>query len=164
MLNMNYRMMVGQAVGSTSVVDLDSIGCVRYRGTSFSIGGISLNSSCWNNVRKPYSNNGTTSFMALIVGSGTTNATQDDIALENEITTLTYLTGNLLNGTSDCLKMITATYKNNTSDVVTVSEVGITAQLCHETFYNCMLLGRVVLENQVVMNPGDMYTFTYVIE
>lgn len=166
MLNTNYRKLVGKTVGSTSVVDLcsSSCGCTKYTGPGLSIGTTSLNSSCWNTIKEPYSNNGATSYMSLIVGNGTTNATQDDIALENEIKDLTYITGSTMNGASDYLKLITVTYKNNTSDIVSVNEIGMVAQMANDRYCDGVLLGRVVLATPVIMNPGDIYTFTYVIE
>ena len=104
--------------------------------------------------------------MSLIVGSGNTEATENDIKLENIITNLTYLTGNMLNGSGDYVKIVTVTYKNNTSDTVIINEVGLMAGLYNSgsSSKKYILLGRVVLQNPVIMNPGDIYTFSYIIE
>lgn len=91
----------------------------------------------------------------LIVGSGNTPVQYTDSSLESQINTLTKtnLAKRIGYGNVNC--SFAATYRNDTSDPITVREQGIIAN-----YYNTMLVAREVLDVPVVINPGEAHVFT----
>lgn len=123
--------------------------------------------SAWNSVTNP--NDASSASMSVIVGSGDAKPTSKDTQLSSIISDLTYVTSSMNQGTDDYVKIISITYKNNTSQTITIKELGLIVQSSSHAWgsvyeYQRALLGRVVLGTPVVMNPGDTYTFTYAIE
>lgn len=103
--------------------------------------------------------------LSLIVGDGSTPPTDKDFQLENEIQGLTCTTASASEGGNTLtVKTVSLTFKNNTTDTKTITEVGLIIQTNDHNAYRAALLGRVVLDVAVVMKPGDTYTFTYCIE
>lgn len=103
--------------------------------------------------------------LSLIVGDGSTPPTDKDFQLENEIQGLTCTTASASGGGNTLtVKTVSLTFKNNTTDTKTITEVGLIIQTNGSDKYCAALLGRVVLDVAVVMKPGDTYTFTYCIE
>lgn len=117
------------------------------------------------------------SYSNLRIGTGTTEPTADNYSLESETTALTlvsasasgsYTNNNLSEGNS--AKTIVATYVNNTTEMVTISEVGYFIQ--HAQSYNLdgtnagyqnFLMAREVID-PVEIGAGETYTFTFVIQ
>lgn len=120
---------------------------------------------------------GSYAYNDLRVGTGTTEPTADDYCLESETSALTlvsasttgsYTNDNLSEGNS--AKTIVATYVNNTTEAVTISEVGYFIE--HAESYNLdgtnatyrnFLMAREVID-PVEIGVGETYTFTFVIE
>lgn len=104
------------------------------------------------------------------VGAGTTAPTIDDYCMESEITDLQQLSlytrpnytddsGNVPYIT-DILN-VTATYRNNTSNDITVTEIGFGVRSYgNNADY---LLCREVLDEPVTIEPNKVYTFTMTI-
>lgn len=119
----------------------------------------------------------TYSYNDLRVGTGTTEPTAEDYCLEAENTSLTLVsastTGNYTNDSlseGNSAKTIVATYVNNTTEAVTISEVGYFIE--HAESYNLdgtnatyrnFLMAREVID-PVEIGAGETYTFTFVIE
>ncbi|MBO7732823.1 MAG: hypothetical protein J6S67_09730 [Methanobrevibacter sp.] len=100
------------------------------------------------------------SYWYLAVGSGDTEPTKDDASLTSTITNLSFISGTVskANTDIDSILMLTATYKNNTGDSITVKEIGIGFR-----DYNSntgVLLNHAILTTPVTINAGDSYTFT----
>ena len=117
------------------------------------------------------------SYSDLRVGTGTAEPTADDYCLESETTALTLVsasaTGNYTNNNlseGNSAKTIVTTYVNNTTEAVTISEVGYFIE--HAQSYNLdgtngtprnFLMAREVID-PVEIGAGETYTFTFVIE
>lgn len=104
-------------------------------------------------------------YYQIYLGSGNTPATENDYTLENPIAlewfkapTMTIMP----NGTS---VEIAYTFVNNTTESVTIREIGLCARVQNSTtvVYNC-LLNRKILATPVTMEVGDIYTFTFIID
>lgn len=105
------------------------------------------------------------------VGTGTTAPTIDDYCMENENTDLQqlslYIRPNYTDDNSDIpyiadIITITATYKNNTSNNITISELGFGVNSNYDN-NNKYLLCHEVLDEPVTIEPGKVYTFTMTI-
>lgn len=97
--------------------------------------------------------------LAIVVGSGDTEVTYDDLKLDNDISgTLTFVVGSAITNSvaNRIFYSITANYKNATDAPITVKELGIFSVGCIYT--------RSVLDTPVTINPGETYAFTYSIE
>jgi hypothetical protein len=112
------------------------------------------------------------------VGNGTTAPTVDDYCMESENTTLTYISDSRdvpikTDYEKDYIYSCTTTYKNNTSNPITITELGLyrtssgnTASVPIEesapisTFG--VLIAREVID-PVIINPNETKTFTMVI-
>lgn len=104
--------------------------------------------------------------MKLYVGNGTTIPTVDDYNMESKITTLTELGHNRTapSGISDNF-MLTAstTFKNNTNEAITVSELGfITGYNDQYPDSGSFLLAHELIE-PVTIQPNETYAFTMII-
>ena len=142
MLNKNYRRLVGGCIGSEGYIDLTTIN----------------NESKSADPRAWMSTDGSF-YSRIIVGSGTTTPTEDDIKLENQIN-LTVSVNIQSNGNKNYLKTITTTYLNETDSDVVISEIGLVIYYSGNYF----LLGRIVLDESVTIAVGDTYSFTYTIK
>ena len=167
MLNENYRKFVGGVLGGNTEVT----GLTPYIYNNHQNNPLHFSASSWNTVTTPFPYAGNTSIyfvngISIILGSGDIEPTVKDTQLASIIEDLTYVTGSTIQGTSDYNKLVSVTYKNNTANTITVKEVGLMMQETTSSggYFRKALLGRVVLEAPVEMNPGDTYTFTYAIE
>lgn len=93
----------------------------------------------------------------ILVGSGTTSPQPDDYKLEDFSDTLTYSgystiwVGNIVT--------ISTTVSNVTEQSITVNEIGLHGE-AHNTRYSlCFIITRSVLNEPVVLNPGDSKVF-----
>lgn len=117
------------------------------------------------------------SYNDLRVGTGTTEPTADDYCLESENTTLTLVSASASGSyTNDSLsegnsaKTIVTTYANNTSETVTISEVGYFIENAESynldkssaTKRNFLMAHEVI--DPVEIGVGETYTFTFVIQ
>ena len=159
MLNENYRKYIGGLMsGVSGLTNLTpySKNCNAYD-TPFT-------TATWTSIvnMSDYDTKG----VMVVVGSGDTKPTPQDIQLENIINNLTCVTASTVQGTIDYVKIVSATYKNNTANTITVKEIGLIVQSSaySGSCYYRVLLGRIVLDAPVVMTPGDTYTFNYCIE
>lgn len=99
----------------------------------------------------------------VVVGTGDTAPTASDYALASSAS-LTHV-GTIANTlANNQAKNITSTYRNDGESAVTIKEVGIN---CYTTFrymeYCNILFARKVLETPVTIQPGEQYTFTYLV-
>jgi hypothetical protein len=114
----------------------------------------------------------------MILGSGDTPPTPDDYKLDNWIPTTElsvqnyYGTGPILESPPSYMLSITTSYKNNTNENITVKEIGIARSFLlpfkseNTTNYEIrhILLVRDVLQNPVIIKPGEITSFTIVIK
>lgn len=157
MLNRNYKTFISGIMNSNTSVTLNTYSHYSTSNRSFGIGS-------WKVVTDPTISPGATG-MSIILGGGNQEESVDDISLENLIDGLTYVTSSMTQLSSDYTKLISVTYKNNTTNSVVVKEIGLLLQeVTGGAYFRKALLGRIVLDVPVVMNPGDTYTFTYGIE
>lgn len=161
MLNRNYKTFISGMMNSKTSVTLDTYAHYTPNNRSFSIGS-------WQVVTDPTISPSTiyaTTGMSIILGGGNQEESVDDISLENLIDGLTYVTSSMTQLSSDYTKLISVTYKNNTANSVVVKEIGLLLQeISSGGYWRRALLGRIVLDAPVIMNPGDSYIFTYGIE
>lgn len=106
----------------------------------------------------------------VMIGTGTTPATIGDYKLESQLTT-----GIIFNGTTsvsynmddDGYSMFsTSSVKNNGTEPIAVSEIGLVCNLYNGTSSSSMckvLLDRTVLDEPIVINPGETKQLTYTI-
>lgn len=98
----------------------------------------------------------------IAFGSGTTPPQKTDYKLENYITTgLTY-SGNNTNQTDGIVKWV-QTVQNTSTAQITIAEVGLFTGNQHSPGYEVHLFTRTVLDTPVVLQPGDVKTFTITI-
>lgn len=106
--------------------------------------------------------------MVLFVGTGDTPVTADDYCLA-EAKEL-QVTGASCTHTENETTLVTRSFINNTSEDVTIKEVGL--YVFHD-FNNVgsssyhqyiVMIGRTVLDTPVTMAVGEGYTFTYIID
>lgn len=159
MLNENYRKFVGGL--------LTGVGSINNLTPYLQVGNdsdVSFDVSTWANMSSVdiIMSRG----LSVILGSGDTEPTLQDVQLDSIINNATPITFSMNEGTSDYVKIVSVTYKNNTTEKIIVKEIGLMVQnwAYGGTCYKRALLGRVVLDAPVVMNSGDAYTFTYAIE
>ena len=161
MLNENYRKFVGGLLNGATSIDL--VPYIQYA-TQY----VSFSADAWRTLANPNTSLGTihaTNGISIVLGSGDKEAVDTDIQLESVIDNMSYVTASMTQGTKDYTKLVSVTYKNNTSDTVTVREIGLMIQEITEYgHYRRALIGRIVLDAPVVMNPEDTYAFTYGIE
>ena len=164
MLNNNYKKFVGGILKGNKTVELDSY----YK--TYNYGNMYYGTDSWSSNIDINKARLRVAGISVIVGSGDTEPTMQDIKLANKIGNLTYITSSMVEGTIDYTKFISVTYRNDTSDIITVREIGLAmAGIYIEVdknngFLGNALLGRIVLDAPVIMNPGDTYTFSYGIE
>lgn len=102
--------------------------------------------------------------IALYVGSGTTEATIDDYNLESEDSDLSVISKSGTDDSSNAdynqnyIASYSGTFKNNTENDITISEIGIMAT----TSWGKILFAREVIE-PVVIAPQKTYTFSMTI-
>ena len=106
-------------------------------------------------------------YLKLYVGSGTTEATVDDYALENEEENLTLVASSGTNDSSaatwdqNYIGVFSATFKNDTDADIVVSEIGLTAKL-GGTPSNDIMIARDTF-SPVTIAPQATYTFSMTI-
>lgn len=161
MLNRNYKTFISGIMNGNTSVTLNTYSQYNVNNRSFS-------AESWKVVTDPTISPGTiyaTTGMSIILGGGNQEESVDDISLENLIDGLTYVTSSMTQLSSDYTKLISVTYKNNTTNSVVVKEIGLLLQEINSGgYWRRALLGRIVLDAPVIMNPGDSYIFTYGVE
>lgn len=115
----------------------------------------------------------------IVLGSGDTPPTKDDYKLDSWIPTVNLrmetasislpIVSNLDENTTppDRIGTFLTTFRNVTLDNITVKEIGlITPYACSLTnlLVSKILLVRDVLENPVIIKPGELYTFSLTIK
>ena len=129
--------------------------------------GIVANSSSSSN----YSDGGVPTFrngMVLFVGTGDTPVTANDYCLA-EAKEL-QVTGASCTHTENETTLVTRSFINNTSEDVTIKEVGLYVfhdfnGVTNSNYYQyIVMIGRIVLDTPVTMAVGEGYTFTYIID
>lgn len=99
----------------------------------------------------------------LIIGSGNTAVTPQDIHLAS-IIDLSPTTTSFVGGTGNVLKKVYAKFTNNTSEDIVVREVGL--GFGGSTYYRGIyfLAARKVLSSPITIHAGETYQFSYAIE
>lgn len=119
-------------------------------------------STQYNNVRQN---------LAIFVGNGTTAPTVDDLDLESEINTLTKMSGGNTTSTAwayntyenNYIGNIYATFKNDTANDITVTELGVRADdINFAGVYKQFLMIRETFD-PVTIAPGETYSFSVTI-
>ena len=175
MITKNLRALLGALTSNTNYTKSvklkseDGTVCIggAYPGSTTYLGAPWVNTSV----------SGSYAYNSLRVGTGTTEPTADDYSLQSETTALTLVsasaTGNYTNNNlseGNSAKTIVTTYVNNTTEAVTISEVGYFIE--HAQSYNLdgtnatyrnFLMAREVID-PVEIGAGETYTFTFVIE
>lgn len=105
----------------------------------------------------------------LDVGFGSTSPTFNDYKLENsnsmDNAVLTHVNGQVFNTANVDIKAVQSTYKNNTENNVTVTELGIIGKNSNaNSKAGCVLIARVVLNDPVTIPPGGICAFQYRIQ
>ena len=109
--------------------------------------------------------------LAIFVGNGTTAPTIDDLDLESEINTLTKMSGGNTTSTgyagntyeNNYIGNIYATFKNDTANNITVTELGVKADNINISgSYKQVLMIRETFD-PVVIAPGETYSFSVTI-
>lgn len=129
-------------------------------------------------VRNSYTE--TSDWWVLAIGSGSTSPTKSDYKLENWIPTskVKFVSSRVTQNKNyldydeppEFIFNYSTTYKNVSSDPVTVSEIGLvvgapnwsTASAVENNKKVKFLLARNVLDNPITIQPGELYTFTMV--
>ena len=115
-------------------------------------------------VKDEYHQDGIT----LVVGNGTTLETIDDYKIESKINSLTPLSSSIAYSTIDNFDLslfyaVNKTYKNNTTEKITVTEICLYTQGAYWNG-NRGVLGDVLLAREVIdpiiIAPGETYTFS----
>lgn len=102
----------------------------------------------------------------LIIGSGTTPPVATDYQLEQELyTDIQYIALNTITDTNDGTILYEKTMKNNRSEEITVSEIGLTWPISTSTSYSNynayqILVYREVLNTPLVVGPGETFTIS----
>ena len=104
--------------------------------------------------------------MNIVVGSGTTEPTADDYVMEQQINSLTVVqssnSGNRsMNYNDGYIYALARTFKNNTSDPITISEVGVYSQSLPNNLGVVMYAREVIAP--VTIQPDHTYTFSMTI-
>lgn len=101
-------------------------------------------------------------FIAL--GSGDTAPSESDYKLDSAITNLTTIGGSVsYKNNANTYIICTQTFSNETTEPITVKELGLYAHLGKSyavTYWSRYLFVREVLPTPVTINPGEIYTFT----
>ncbi len=114
-------------------------------------------------------------YSGIIVGYGDTEVQTTDYCLENKISNLTYIDRACANSSSlndDYIFSVSTTYKNNTGNPITITELGLICSdsnshledyLIEETNPDyCAMIVREVID-PVIISPNETKTFTMVI-
>lgn len=106
----------------------------------------------------------------ISVGSGDTLPSIDDYSLENKITDLTLVSRTMEPNAPEYqqankIVTYTATYQNNTSNPITINELGIESGEGYtgSGWGGIVLLCREVLEEPLVIEPNEAYTISITI-
>lgn len=121
----------------------------------------------FNHMKSLQSNLGNSGLSGVVLGTGTTPATSDDITLAgNVISTYTYTSSAVAQQTDNGYEA-TATYTitNTGTDAFTVSELCFFASAYNSDSSSSgpMLLERTVLENPLTIEAGGIGVLTYTI-
>lgn len=107
----------------------------------------------WKAMIESYSETGNDGVCTFAIGSGTTQATQEDTALEERITEGYTNTGTVTH--TDNAILIQGAITNTGTETITISEYGIIQ--APETTYN-FLITRKTLTTPVELAPGEVLT------
>lgn len=103
----------------------------------------------------------------LLLGSGSTPATSDDVNLESTISAYQVVshTHQLNNDYSSTILTINRLVKNNTELDISISEMGLFITVSYYGYGSgaAFLLAREVLSESVVLQPGEKHSFTMTI-
>lgn len=103
----------------------------------------------------------------LLLGSGSTPATPDDVNLESTISAYQVVsqTHQLNNGYGSTILTINRLVKNNTESDISISEMGLFTTASYYGYGSgaAFLLAREVLPEPVTLHPGEKHTFTMTI-
>lgn len=100
--------------------------------------------------------------MTLVVGSGTTEPTVNDLAMESFVSSLSVVTesnsGNRsISYDDNFMYTLSKTFKNNTNSPVTITELGAYSQTLPS--FGTLMYAREVI-SPVTIQPGSIYTFS----
>lgn len=97
----------------------------------------------------------------LLVGIGTTEPTENDYTLANQVV-LTSVSFQCTNSNGTLLPTVTHTMTNNSGGTLIITEIGLYIGVYNNKL-PC-LLGRKLLDTPVTMEDGETYTFQYNID
>ena len=96
------------------------------------------------------------------VGTGTTEATEDDYKLEADAIGLTCDSVVTAIGSNNSKKIYTATFSNTTDADIAVTEIGFFTNCYYRSGYNDnFLLDRIVLDTPITIPAGESKAITY---
>lgn len=102
--------------------------------------------------------------MQVKLGDGETSPTEDDLSLENDITSSLNLVAstnvNTTEGTAMYARLISCQYYNAGSTPITVKEVGLYYSNTTSNVKHDVLCTRKVLDTPVIIPSGETYSFT----
>lgn len=100
----------------------------------------------------------------IVLGDSNTPVTVDDYALGNDITSSLSLVSGIIGARTaqSDFPSITAVFKNNTANAITIKEVGV---MTGYSFNNSGQTGQCLIARKVItpvtIQPGESYAFTY---
>lgn len=153
MITKNYRIMIGNALVNSATTS----GMIDTNGDAYSV-----NTAY---IQQAFAHSNSYFPMGLELGTGTTPATDSDYNLESKVS-LTSVSKSKNYGNASYVYTLTQGFINNTDSAITVSEIGLMfydKYAPDTTRHKDILLGRIVLDNPIVIAPGEIYTFSYTI-
>lgn len=102
----------------------------------------------------------------LLIGSGSTPATRNDITLESFLTSYQVVsqTCQKFDDYGDTVYVINRIVKNNTESNMSISEIGLfVSDTSHTNLYVNYMLSRETLNEPIVLAPGESHSFTMTI-
>lgn len=96
----------------------------------------------------------------LIVGTGTGTVSDDDYSLFRSASGCPCVSASS-NTSANFTKIYTATFQNNTSEDITITEVGIAAKMYVYNDFFGFLLDHTLLDTPVTIPAGETRTITY---
>ena len=102
----------------------------------------------------------------LLIGSGTTLATRNDITLESFLTSYQVVsqTCQKFNDYGDTVYVVNRIVKNNTESSISISEIGLfVSDISYNNLYVNYMLSRETLNEPIVLAPGESHSFTMTI-
>lgn len=103
----------------------------------------------------------------LYIGTGSTSPTEEDYTLESPVTFTCPVVPQISRGSNFTSLLITYTYRNNTEETKTITEIGLCARVNASTSTGgspAVLFNRRLLDDPVTMAPGDSAAFSFTID